>query len=91
MMPMPCNCRERQNLLNEIGKIDFVIMELNLYLDTHPYDQHALDKMCYFQKIKKQLVEKYTELYGPLTADFTVDNDEWKWATQNWPWERGYH
>ena len=55
MMPMPCNCRERQNLLNEIGKIDFVIMELNLYLDTHPYDQYALDKMCYFQKIKKQL------------------------------------
>ena len=91
MMPMPCNCRERQNLLNEIGKIDFVIVELNLYLDTHPYDQHALDKMCYFQKIKKQLVEKYTELYGPLTSDFTVDNDEWKWATQNWPWERGYH
>ena len=27
----------------EIGKVDFVLKDLNLYLDTHPYDQQAIE------------------------------------------------
>ena len=37
----PCMDSERQKLLQEISKVDFVLKELNLYLDTHPYDQQA--------------------------------------------------
>ena len=54
MMNGTCNCRERKTLLNEIGKIDFVLVELNLYLDTHPFDQQALTNIRHFQKMKKQ-------------------------------------
>ena len=91
-MNVTCGCRERQKLLNEIGKIDFIIVELNLYLDTHPFDQQALEKIRYFQSKKKQLVQEYTEAYGPLMRDCIDDNArEWKWALQDWPWEGGYH
>ncbi len=87
-----CNCRDRKRLLEEIGKIDFVIVELNLYLDTHPFDQQALENIRHFQETKKQLVKEYTELYGPLMRDCMDDKAcEWKWALQDWPWEGGYH
>lgn len=92
MMNGTCNCRERKTLLNEIGKIDFVLVELNLYLDTHPFDQQALTNIRHFQKMKKQLVQEYTENYGPLTRDCMNDNArEWQWALQDWPWEGGFY
>ena len=33
---------EYYQLLEEIQAIDFVIVELNLYLDTHPHDVEAI-------------------------------------------------
>lgn len=92
MMNGTCQCRERKALLNEIGKIDFVLVELNLYLDTHPFDQQALASIRQFQKVKKKLMQEYAENYGPLTRDCLGDNDrEWKWALQDWPWEGGFY
>ena len=87
-----CNCRERKTLLNEIGKIDFVLVELNLYLDTHPFDQQALTNIRHFQKMKKQLVQEYTENYGPLTRDCMNDKaHEWQWSLHDWPCEGGFY
>ena len=91
----PCNtdsCSERKHLLYEIGKVDFVLKELNLYLDTHPYDQQAMDAFKHYNMAKNKMVKEYTEKYGPLVLS-TVDMDcrEWKWATQDWPWEGGYN
>lgn len=83
---------ERRRLLREIGKLDFIILELNLYLDTHPLDQQALDKYRRFMLIKNQLCNEYAEKFGPLTLNGTgTDTREWKWATQDWPWEGGYY
>ena len=85
-------CKERKKLLNEIGKVDFILTELNLYLDTHPYDQQAMDKFQNFNMMKSQLVREYTEKYGPIIRScMDMDNKEWKWATQDWPWEGGYY
>lgn len=86
------SCTERQQLLYEIGKADFILKELNLYLDTHPYDQQAIEAFKQYNSLKNKMVKEYTEKYGPLVLS-TVDMDsrEWKWATQDWPWEGGYH
>lgn len=88
----PCNCRERKKLLNEISEVDFALKELNLYLDTHPYDQQAIDAFRKYNSMKRQLTQEYTAAYGPLVLDI-LDNSmqEWKWALQDWPWERGYN
>ena len=33
---------EQEKLLHDIGVLSFVVIELSLYLDTHPTDQNAL-------------------------------------------------
>lgn len=83
---------ERRRLLNDIGKADFVLIELNLYLDTHPYDQQAMETFRQYSQIKSSLVKEFTEKFGPLVLSCVdMDNREWKWATQDWPWEGGYY
>ena len=38
---MPDRCQ----LLQQINEISFVVNDLNLYLDTHPTDDQALDEI----------------------------------------------
>jgi spore coat protein JB len=86
------SCSERRKLLNEIGKTDFVLKDLNLYLDTHPYDQQAMESFKQYNVLKNNLVMEYTEKYGPIVLSvINMDSREWKWGTQDWPWEGGYH
>ena len=33
---------DREHLLRDIGMADFVLVELALYLDTHPRDRRAI-------------------------------------------------
>jgi len=83
---------DRRRLLNDIGKADFVMIELNLYLDTHPYDQQAMETLKQYAMLKNKLMKEFTEKYGPLVISCTdMDSREWKWATQDWPWEGGYY
>ncbi|MCD8038848.1 MAG: spore coat protein CotJB [Lachnospiraceae bacterium] len=86
------SCTERKRLLYEIGKVDFVLKELNLYLDTHPYDRQAMENFKQYNMAKNKMLKEYAEKYGPLVLS-VVDMDcrEWKWATQDWPWEGGYN
>jgi spore coat protein JB len=82
-----CGGSDRHRLLNEIGKIDFVLKELNLYLDTHPYDQQTIAKFNQYNNLKNNLVAEYTQEYGPIVLSaFDSNSTEWKWATQDWPW-----
>lgn len=92
MSMMNCKCNERQRLLTEISKVDFLLKDLNLYLDTHPYDQQAIEQFKQFNRMKKQLTKDYTKAYGPLELSILDDSmREWKWSLQDWPWERGYN
>ena len=34
----------REELLKQLSALDFTIIELNLYLNTHPHDRNALIK-----------------------------------------------
>ena len=46
---------EKDRLLEEIGILDFVVVELVLFLDTHPRHQEA---MHYFDYYNQMLQEK---------------------------------
>lgn len=89
----PCmEATDRQKLLYEVSKIDFALKELNLYLDTHSYDQQAMANFRQYNTLKNKLVKDYTEKYGPLVLSCVdMDSREWKWAIQDWPWEGGYN
>ena len=44
------DCEERREMIQEIRSLDFAIVELALYLDTHPEDEKAL---CLHRKYTK--------------------------------------
>ena len=56
----------RSRLLEQIAMCEFVCIDLNLYLDTHPDDLTAEgDYNCYSEQLAR-LKEIYTHNYGPL-------------------------
>ena len=61
----------------------------NLFLDTHPSNDRALELMREYRKLRKKAVAKYEMEYGPLnrTAKSTEISDRWKWIDGPWPWE----
>ena len=78
---------ERRKMLMEIRELDFSIIELGLYLDTHPEDQRALCLHRKYVKELKELKDKYQKVYGPLTIYYPCN--KWRWLEEPWPWERG--
>ena len=77
----------RQEMIDQIKALDFAIIELGLYLDTHPEDQKALCMHREYCKQVKDLKDKYQKMYGPLTIFYPCN--KWRWIEEPWPWERG--
>ena len=82
---------EQSRLYHDIGVIDFVIVEMNEYLDTHPTDKEAMEYLSHYVRMKNQAMREYAMKYGPLRISDAdgCNHNEWKWATQPWPWEGG--
>ena len=77
----------REEMMMKIRELDFAIIELGLYLDTHPEDQKALCLHRKYAKEVKELKDAYQKVYGPLT--FYYPCNKWRWLEEPWPWERG--
>ena len=82
------NCPEmtRAEMLQKIREYNFAVIELALYLDTHPEDQKALCLHKEYSKKLKDLKDKYQKVYGPLTIYYPCN--KWRWLEEPWPWER---
>lgn len=80
------NC-QREEMLVQIKELNFAVIELGLYLDTHPEDQRALCLHRKYAKELKDLKDKYQKVYGPLTIYFPCN--KWRWLEEPWPWEGG--
>ena len=81
---------EQENMLHDIGVVDFVTVEMAEYLDTHPIDREAMEYFNHYMRMKNQMMRDYAGKYGPLSLS-VADNSckEWKWALQPMPWEGG--
>lgn len=74
--------------LEEIQAADFVLMELTLYLDTHPNDGQALQQYNQFSQYSKQLKKKFEVLFGPLQmGNLNNSQKAWSWTEAPWPWQ----
>ena len=82
------DCEKRLAMLRKLQEMEFVAVELNLYLDTHPCDADALnDYNCAVEAICK-LKKEYEEEYGPLmNFGFSSSEAPWQWVEGPWPWE----
>lgn len=81
---------EREKLLYKLQGYEFAMLEVGLFLDTHPKDQTALTYFKQYREMKHQVEAEYTRMYGPITMDH-MDNDlsTWRWIENPWPWEMG--
>lgn len=81
---------EREILLRRISTLDFAIVELNLYLDTHPYDEETTEKLSHYKHKSKILKKEFTEKFGPLSSR-SQEKNRWAWISNPWPWDNNYH
>ena len=68
-------------------EVDFVLKELNLFLDTHPCHQAALEKFQRYENRAKELKCQYEKMFGPLTPSVNDNLTSWEWIQSPWPWE----
>lgn len=75
------------DLLRAIQMYDFYLVELNLYLDTHPGCQKALRKFNEIKEKRNIACKSYVEKYGPLKATDNTNETYFSWVNDPWPWE----
>lgn len=74
--------------LEEIQVLDFVILELTLYLDTHPGDMDAIRQYNEYVKNRKTTVKQFEKNFGALTSfGYSYSKYPWEWIEAPWPWQ----
>lgn len=83
------DCENLVAMLKRIQEMEFVAIELNLYLDTHPCDEEAINDYNCAVEALRQLKNEYESQFGPL-LNFGMggfSGTPWQWAMGPWPWE----
>lgn len=75
-------------LLENLQILDFTLVELNLYLDTHPDDLEAIKQFNTYTKKAKELRQQFEESFGPLMHfGHSYSTHPWAWNEPPWPWQ----
>ena len=74
-----------EELKEQLKCYRFAIIELGLYLDTHPDDEKAISLHNEYARRFKALEEQYQKVYGPLSIMYPCK--KWRWLEEPWPWE----
>lgn len=77
---------EMERLLYDVMKLDFAIVDLNLYLDMHPDDNEAYRLFQEYVDEHKKAVKKYNEALGPIVVTNAKYNS-YEWLKNPWPWD----
>lgn len=79
---------EREMLLKKIATYKFAMTDIQLFLDTHPFDKSMMNKLSEYKKELVPLVKEYEMKYGPLKKSVNSSNT-WLWVKNPWPWDIG--
>lgn len=75
-------------LKRKIQQLSFTLVELNLYLDTHPNCKQALELYNRYSVELKGLREEYSKKYGSLmNFGMCPQENDFSWVNSPWPWE----
>lgn len=79
---------ERMMLRRRISAYAFAIWELEVFLDTHPDNQRAMETRKEYQQMLERLKAEYEKAYGPyILYSADVQGDRWTWIDDPWPWD----
>jgi spore coat protein JB len=74
--------------MEELQAVDFVLVDLTLYLDTHPEDYEAINQFNQFAKERRRLKKVVESMYGPLQQfGNSYSGYPWNWDDGPWPWQ----
>lgn len=77
----------QNELMQKIMEYGFAIIDLGLYLDTHPQDQEALSTYSSLKEHCHSLSVEYSRRFGPLNFKQVTSDNYWTWISTPWPWE----
>lgn len=73
--------------LAELQALEFVLVELVLYLDTHQNDSEAFELYRKYAAMEMEARGRYEAMYGPLMHRGVVNEKSWaSWLKDPWPW-----
>lgn len=78
---------QQQMMLHTIMQYQVAILDLALYLDTHPNDPVALSRHTVYSSQLRKLRDEYEMLYGPLNNYSVETGETWRYINGPWPWE----
>ena len=77
---------EREMALKKIGMLKFALVDIDLFLDTHPGDTEVLRLRDEYERQLRPLEETFEKKFGPLTKSEN-DTNTWTWVKDPWPWD----
>ncbi len=81
----------RDEMLKMITELDFFIIDIHLYLNTHPDDKEAIELYNNYVMQVKKLREEYNMQYGMLLANNCTSKMPWQWIDNPWPWQKSFN
>ena len=72
--------------LAELQALEFVVLELGIYLDTHPDDTEAFALFKQYAAMEKAARAAYEARFGPLMKSSAASGDRYRWLQDPWPW-----
>ena len=77
----------RDEMLKKISALDFYIIDIGLYLNTHPEDKEAVMKYNAIVKEATAMRQDYQEQFGMLMVGSAQSRTPWQWIDNPWPWQ----
>lgn len=75
--------------MREIMAVNFALIDLVQYLDTHPKDAETIKLYNNLVCKYRSMVENYQNIFGPLVIQTYDGSDEtWDWTDNPWPWNK---
>lgn len=79
---------DRTKMLKKVQQLNFVMIDVGLYLNNQPDSPAALALFRKYQELYLQAKKEYEDTYGPLCySGINVERDGWSWIHDPWPWE----
>ena len=79
----------REELLKKLMELDFIAVDLALFLNTHPDHSEAIQTYNQVITAADAVRMKYEEAFGPLCSfrSYAMDENNWQWKDNPWPWQ----
>ena len=81
------NNDRKDSPLAQLMAMNFVLVELTEYLDTHPEDTEALEMFKKYARMYRDGREAYEANYGPLILTHAGGEKQFNWTKDPWPWD----